>query len=101
MLSAASERRNAAAAPTSSESIGRWSGARSSTIASIVGKPAIERAGSVRTGPAEAGCHRRAERGLAHAHEVLVGHRALAAQVSHREDGAACRLHQRLGMAGS
>ena len=43
----------AAAAPTSSASIGRRSGARSSTIASIVGKPAIERAASVRTGPAE------------------------------------------------
>ena len=31
----------------------RWSGARSSTIDSIVGKPAIDRAASVRTGPAE------------------------------------------------
>jgi hypothetical protein len=50
---ASSERRKAAAAPTSSASIGRWSGARSSTIASIVGKPAIDRAASVRTGPAD------------------------------------------------
>jgi hypothetical protein len=31
----------------------RCSGERSSTIASIVGKPAIERAASVRTGPAD------------------------------------------------
>ena len=52
-LRAASESRYAAAAPTSSASIGRWSGERSSTIASIVGKPAIERAASVRTGPAD------------------------------------------------
>ena len=34
-------------------SICRWSGARSSNIVSIVVKPAMERAASVRTGPAE------------------------------------------------
>ena len=39
--------------PTSSASTWRCSGERSSTIDSIVGKPAIERAASVRTGPAE------------------------------------------------
>ena len=50
---ASSERRYAAAEPTSSAPMWRWSGARSSTIASIVGKPAIERAARVRTGPAE------------------------------------------------
>src|SRR6188508_1263397 len=38
---------------TSSASTCRCSGARSSTIASIVGKPWIERAASVRTGPAD------------------------------------------------
>ena len=50
---ASSERRYAAAPPQSSDSIGRCSGARSSNIDCIVVNPAIERAASVRIGPAE------------------------------------------------
>ena len=45
---ASSERRYAAAAPQSLASMWRWSGARCSNISSIVVKPAIERAASVR-----------------------------------------------------
>ena len=65
-------------------------------------KPAIERAASVRTGPAEIaftrmflrrgprrGSARRLERRLGDAHDVVVGHGALAAEVGHRHDRAA------------
>src|SRR5438094_2651875 len=44
--------------------------------------------------------HRGVERGLGDAHHVVVRHRALAAEVRHRQDrAAAARLHQRLGQA--
>ena len=111
---APSPSRYSAAAPTSSASTWRCSGERSSTIDSIVGKPAIERAASVRTGPAEIGVDadvllaeipgevldRRVERRLGNAHDVVVRHGALAAEVRHRDDRAAARgHHQRLGRA--
>ena len=94
----------------------RWSGERSSKIASIVVKPAIERAASVRTGPAETALTRmffwpevpgevadgRVERRLRDAHHVVVRHGALAAEVGHRQDrAAAARLHQRLRGPGA
>ncbi len=92
----------------------RWSGERSSTIASIVGKPAIERAASVlhRAGrdgvdadvllaevPGEV-ADARVESRLGDAHHVVVRDCALAAEVGHGHDRAAAGgLHQGLGGA--